>query len=279
MTLHEHLREPLGHQRQAPRRPPPGGFRRPLGQSLGTRRHDRSEGSQPTPRQPLGRPSSEAWETLMEPSVGSPNGPSERSCRTSQRAPPPPSHKALQTTSTRSLSTLREGLRKTPRGHPASSATTLHGGPTDDLNTLTQHPPRRSAKTPRGHPASSATTLHGGPRRPPQHPPPPPCTQPPQTTSIRSLSTLRKGLQKTPGDHPRELRHHPPRRPHRPLNTLTQHPPKGLRRTPTGPPRELQPPPLRRGLTDPLDSLRHHLRRAPGTTSAPLRHHPPKKPH
>jgi hypothetical protein len=188
----------------------------PLGQALGTRRHDRSEGSRPTPSTPPGRPSAEVQ--------GDPRG-------TPRRASPRP-------------------LREVSQNRSKSSATTLPGGRTDHLNTLAQHPPKRSSKDPAGPLREFRQDPPRSPRRPRKYArsvrservferprgttgraPPPPSAEGPQTTSARSLSTLREGLRETPPDHsarsatpstdappttPDTLRHHPPQRAPRP---------------------------------------------------------------
>ena len=225
VTLDDHLRGASRTPTASSATTPPGGFRRPLGQSLGTRRHDRSEGSQPTPSIPPGRSSAVVRETLAEPLGGLPHDPSDRSRRTSPRARPPRSQEARQTTSTRTLSTLRKGLRKTSPDHSASSASTLHGALADHRNTHAQYAPKRVSERPRG------TTARA---------PPPPSAEAPQTTHALAQHSPKRVFE-DPAGPLRELRHHPPRSPHRPpqhpsppppqrapdhLNTLAQHPPK-----------------------------------------------------
>ena len=197
VTLDEQMREPPGHQRQAPRRPPPGGFRRPLGQSLGTRRHDRSEGSQPTPSIPPGRSSAEVRETLAEPLGGLPHDPPRglaerlqelghdplrRPDRPPQQRPPPPSTEPSPTTSTRPLSTLRKGRIKTPLDNSTSPAHHPPRSLADHRNTHAQYAPKTVSEDP-------AEPLRELPHHPPQRPHRPP---------TRSLSTLRKGSSKDP---------------------------------------------------------------------------------
>ena len=180
VTLDDHLRGASRTPTASSATTPPGGFRRPLGQSP---RH--------SPPRPLRGVSAHAFGTpgtILRGGQGDPRGtprrasprPSERSRRTSPRARPRPSQEAGQTTS-------------------AASATTLHGALTDHLNTPAQHPPKRSYKDPSGQLHEPRPPPSTEPRRPPQY-----------ARSVRS----EKGLRKTPRDHC-ELRHNPPQRPPR----------------------------------------------------------------
>ena len=179
VTLHEHLREPPGHQRQAPRRPRPGGFRRPFGQSLGTRRHGRSEGSQPTPSVPPGRSSAEVRETLAEPLGGLPHDPPRGLAERLQELGHDPLRRPDRPPQQRPPHPPRSPDRPPQHAHSA--------------------PSERSYKDPSGQLHEPRPPPSTEPRRPPQY-----------ARSVRS----EKGLRKTPRDHC-ELDHHPPQRPPR----------------------------------------------------------------
>jgi hypothetical protein len=190
-----------------------GGLRRPLGQSLGTRRHDRSEGS---PAHAV-----DTHGTTLRGGDGDP--------RATHRRPPP-----------RPLREVSQNLSK-------NSATARHGDVTDHRNTLPRTLPEGLRKTPAGHSASLRHHPPQSPDRPPQHRPLRLSTEPSRAASTGPVSALREGLRGDPAGPLRGLRHHAPQRPDRPprhlrhvlhgaltdhLDTPAQHPPSRPHRPP-----------------------------------------------
>ena len=214
---------------------------------------------------------------------------SERPRRTTPRAPPPPSPEVSQipstrsattltepsqTTSARSLSTPKRGLRKTPRDHSAPSATTLRRGLTGDLSTLRHHPPRGPAETPL--PAPALPLARG--LEDPSTPPPPHDSEAPQTASTPFATTLLRG----PTDHPNTLHHQPPERPTKTLRPAPARPLAPASKTPRQPPpppsqeapdilggaaRRALAPPCRKSQR-PFDQPRHDVSAGPSKTPA-----------
>jgi hypothetical protein len=259
-----------------------GGLRRPLGQSLGTRRHDRSEGS---PAHAV-----DTHGTTLRGGDGDP--------RATHRRPPP-----------RPLREVSQNLSK-------NSATARHGDVTDHRNTLPRTLPEGLRKTPAGHSASLRHHPPQSPDRPPQHRPLRLSTEPSRAASTGPVSALREGLRGDPAGPLRGLRHHAPQRPDRPprhlrhvLHGALTDPPRHARSAPSlKAPRTTSTSPRHDPLLRPrrpLDTLGHHPRQrprrppqhppqrprrdpstSPGTTSCasledpstPLRHHPPQKP-
>jgi hypothetical protein len=175
-----------------------GGLRRPLGQSLGTRRHDRSEGS---PAHAV-----DTHGTTLRGGDGDPRA-------THRRPPPRPLREVSQNLSKNSATarhgdvtdhrntlprTLPEGLRKTPAG---------------PLRGLRHHAPQRPDRPPR----HLRHVLHGALTDPPRHARSAPSLKAPRTTSTSP-------------------RHDPLLRPRRPLDTLGHHPRQRPRRPPQHPP-------------------------------------------
>jgi hypothetical protein len=165
---------------------PSGGLRRPLGQSLGTRRHDRSEGS---PAHAV-----DTHGTTLRGGDGDP--------RATHRRPPP-----------RPLREVSQNLSK-------NSATARHGDVTDHRNTLPRTLPEGLRKTPAGHSASLRHHPPQSPDRPPQHRPLRLSTEPSRAASTGPVSALREGLRGDPAGPLRGLRHHAPQRPDRPPRHL-----------------------------------------------------------
>jgi hypothetical protein len=163
-----------------------GGLRRPLGQSLGTRRHDRSEGS---PAHAV-----DTHGTTLRGGDGDP--------RATHRRPPP-----------RPLREVSQNLSK-------NSATARHGDVTDHRNTLPRTLPEGLRKTPAGHSASLRHHPPQSPDRPPQHRPLRLSTEPSRAASTGPVSALREGLRGDPAGPLRGLRHHAPQRPDRPPRHL-----------------------------------------------------------
>jgi hypothetical protein len=208
-----------------------GGLRRPLGQSLGTRRHDRSEGS---PAHAV-----DTHGTTLRGGDGDP--------RATHRRPPP-----------RPLREVSQNLSK-------NSATARHGDVTDHRNTLPRTLPEGLRKTPAGHSASLRHHPPQSPDRPPQHRPLRLSTEPSQAASTGPVSALREGLRGDPPDrsagsatalaeprptHLDTLRHvlhgaltdhldtpaqHPPSRPHRPPRPAPARPLAPASKTPRHP--------------------------------------------
>jgi hypothetical protein len=263
VTLDDHLR---GVSRAPPARSvttSAGAFQGPLWTALGNPPPRPLQGSQRPPGRPRDDP--------LGGGVGDPeiprrvlHDPSDSSRRTSRRAPREPSTEASQ-----------------PPARP--SAATLHGGLTDDLDTLASTLRRESLRhlreplrELRHHPPQK-------PRRPPHHPPPPPSSHAPQTTSPRSPSTLaeapvhlgeRLGDHRHPASRRSPIRLDKPRRdpdagPRRPLAKLRHDRRGGLRGPSPYPDKGLRDPP--QAPRQPLSGVLHGSgpRRPAGTPQRP----------
>jgi hypothetical protein len=228
-----------------------GGLRRPLGQSLGTRRHDRSEGS---PAHAV-----DTHGTTLRGGDGDP--------RATHRRPPP-----------RPLREVSQNLSK-------NSATARHGDVTDHRNTLPRTLPEGLRKTPAGHSASLRHHPPQSPDRPPQHRPLRLSTEPSRAASTGPVSALREGLRGDPAGPLRGLRHHAPQRPDRPprhlrhvLHGALTDPPRHARSAPSlKAPRTTSTSPRHDPLLRPrrpLDTLGHHPRQRPRRPPQ----HPPQRP-
>ena len=227
VTLDDHLREPLRHLRQGPRRPLPNASAYPSGRRTataattvrGVSTHASDSPRDDPPRRP-GGPSRDA-------SAGLPHGLCERSRRTSRQAPSPPSKEASQTTSHSPPPPSSEAHRPPqqpppPHSKEASqtistpSATTLPRGRYRPSDHPRHDPLRRPRKTP-------LDTVRGGRTDHLNNLPPAPSTGPSHTTSTPSATTLPRGRCRpstTPArplaSAPKGPSRHPPRGPHRP---------------------------------------------------------------
>jgi hypothetical protein len=243
-----------------------------------TLRHDRSEGSQLTPRQPLGAPGRRCPSALAEPGDGLSQRPSKTSLGTSRQAVARPLRRSPRTS-------RRASERPTPRGLPrraTRSVTGLPGGPPHDVNLPAQRLPRMS---PRATLASPLDALRQHPprraRQPPRHGRPAPCRQrlrEPRGTTRRAPPHASRKPQRRLGEQPREPCHHPsPSSRTRPATTSRQGLPRPLGEHP--------PPPARRSQRPPAATRRESSRRPPraprrppGGSCAGVGNDPPRHP-
>jgi hypothetical protein len=131
-----------------------------------TLRHDRSEGSQLTPRQPLGAPGRRCPSALAEPGDGLSQRPSKTSLGTSRQAVARPLRRSPRTSRRASERPTPRGLSRdaqpgpSPASQEARHTTSicprsgcrecLRSDPREPLNALRQHPPR-SPRQPARH--------------------------------------------------------------------------------------------------------------------------------